>query len=98
MKIFNLVVVYLMVHNHMSHNQAKKWVLSWIYRVATDFEKSKKKMMPPGPGGFGIIKKKFFKETDTSPVEHIKSIFDLFFGSFQTYISGIFCAIYLYLE
>ena len=60
MKIFNLVVVYLMVHNHMSHNQAKKWVLSWIYRAATDFEKSKKKMIPPGPGGFGIIKKNFF--------------------------------------
>ena len=43
MKYFYLVVAYRMIHNHMSHNQAKKWALSLIYRVALDFEKSKKK-------------------------------------------------------
>ena len=59
MKIFNLVVVYLMVHNRMSHNQAKKWVLSWIYRAATDFEKSKKNDTT-GPRWFWNHQKKFF--------------------------------------
>ena len=31
-----------MIHNQMSHNQAKKWVLSLVYRAAIDFKKSKK--------------------------------------------------------
>ena len=31
-----------MIHNQMSHNQAKKWVPCFIYRAAIDFKKSKK--------------------------------------------------------
>ena len=30
----DLGVANLMIHNHMSHNQVKKWVLSFIYRAA----------------------------------------------------------------
>ena len=37
----------------------KNRVLSRIFWAGTDFEKSKKKMKPPGPGGFGVIKKIF---------------------------------------
>ena len=48
-KKFYLGVANLMIHNQMSHNQAKKWVLSLIYRAAIDFKKSKKKMKAPGP-------------------------------------------------
>ena len=36
-KTFNLRVANLMIHNQMSHNEAKKWVLSLIYRAAIDF-------------------------------------------------------------
>ena len=36
-KIFYLRVANLMIHNQMSHNEAKKWVLSLIYRAAIDF-------------------------------------------------------------
>ena len=32
-----------MIHTQMSHNQAKNWVHSLIYRAAIDFKKSKKK-------------------------------------------------------
>ena len=33
-----------MIHNQMSHNEAKKWVLSLIYRAAIDFKKFKKNL------------------------------------------------------
>ena len=33
-----------MIHNQMSHNQAKNWVLSLIYRAAIDFKKFKKNL------------------------------------------------------
>ena len=43
---FYLGVALLMNHDQMSHNQAKKWVLSFIYRAAVDLKKSKKKLKP----------------------------------------------------
>ena len=45
-------MAYLMIHNQMSHNQAKNWVLSLIYRAAIDFKKSKKKIESTGPRRF----------------------------------------------
>ena len=74
----------------MSHNQAKNWVLSFIYRAAVDFKKSKKKLKPPGPGSFRIIEKNFFKETDTSPREHVKSIFYFIFSHFNKHLEYFF--------
>ena len=46
-----------MIHNQMSHNQAKNWVLNLIYRAAIDFKKSKKNEST-GPRCFLNVKKK----------------------------------------
>ena len=69
-KKFYLGAANLMIHNQMSHNKAKNWVLSLIYRAAIDFRKSKTKIESTGP--FFQI---FFKEQKTKLTEHIKSIF-----------------------
>ena len=48
-----------MIHNQMSHNQAKKWVLNLVYRAAIDFKKLKKKIESTGPRYFLNVKKLF---------------------------------------
>ena len=52
----------------------KNRVLSRIFWAGTDFEKSKKKWNHQAPVVLESSKK-FFKETDTIPLEHIKTIF-----------------------
>ena len=50
-----------MIHNQMSHNEAKNWVLSLIYRAAIDFKKIQKKIESTGSRYFlNVIF--FFKE------------------------------------
>ena len=56
----------------------KNRVLSGIFWAGTDFEKSKKKWNHQAPVVLESSKK-FFKETDTIPLEHIKTIFHFTF-------------------
>ena len=67
----------------------KNRVLSRIFWAGTDFEKSKKKWNHQAPVVLESSKKNF-KETDTIPLEHIKTIFHFEYLPIWTNISDSF--------